>query len=205
MANRIAAAVAAAICCCTLIIVCPGCKKQHKPAVDSITMVERAAVAKAYARKHGMNTDYALFVDYSIPSGTPRLFVWDFRQGRIIARTYVMHGPGKGSSDETPVFSNQVGSMCSSLGKFKVTKSHGYKLKRSFKLKGLEKSNSNAWRRGLMIHRSTWVDRHCRKQYIPLHTPSCQGCITVSSRGMNYLEKLIKKESAPILLWAYTS
>ena len=204
MANRIVVAFAAAICCCSLFFLYPGCKKPREPA-GRLTMVERAAVAKAYARKHGMNTDYALFVDYSIPSGTPRLFVWDYRQGRVVARTYVMHGPGKGSSDRTPVFSNQVGSMCSSLGKFKVTKSHGYKLKRSFRLKGLEKSNSNAWRRGLMIHRSTWVDRHCWRKYIPLHTSSCQGCITVSSRGMDYLEKLIKKESAPILLWAYTS
>ena len=60
-----------------------------------------------------------------------------------------------------------------------------------------------AYKRGLMIHRSTWVDKWCHKKHIPLHGPSCQGCITVSSKGMNYLERLIKSESTPLLLWSY--
>ena len=44
------------------------------------TIEERAEKALAFAHRHGMNEHYALFVDYSIPSGTPRLFVWDFQQ-----------------------------------------------------------------------------------------------------------------------------
>ena len=60
-----------------------------------------------------------------------------------------------------------------------------------------------ASKRGIMIHRSTWVDKWCWKKYIPLHEPSCQGCITVSSKGMSYLEKLIKSVSTPLLLWSY--
>ena len=163
----------------------------------------RATEALDYAKAHKLNTNYVLLVDYSIPSGTPRLFVWDFSRNKIVARTYVMHGVGKGSTAEKPVFSNAVGSECSSLGKFKVTKFHGGKIKRSYRLIGLEATNSNAWRRGIMIHRSTWVDRWCWTEYIPLHEPSCQGCITVSSKGMTYLEKLINNESEPILLWSY--
>lgn len=56
-----------------------------------------------------MNTDYAIFLDYSIPSGTPRLFVWDHSKNRVVARTCVMHGVGGGSTDREPVFSKKMG------------------------------------------------------------------------------------------------
>ena len=184
-------------------VACSNREAVKKPLDGADPMAVRAAEAFDYAKRHKMNGNYVLLVDYSIPSGTPRMFVWSHEKNRVVARTYVMHGIGGGSTAEVPVFSNKVGSECSSLGKFKVTKAHGGKVKRSFRLQGLERSNSNAFRRGIMIHRSTWVDKWCKKDYIPLHKPSCQGCITVSSRGMNYLEKLIKSESKPLLLWSY--
>lgn len=166
---------------------------------------ERAVKALSFAKRHNMNEHYALFVDYSIPSGTPRLFVWDFRQKKIVARTYVMHGSGGGSTDKRPKFSNKLGSECSSLGRFLVTKEHGNNLKRSFRLKGMDKDNQTAYARGLMIHCSYWIDKWCWKKYIPLHRSSCMGCVTVSSRGMNYLWKLVNKEKKPLLLWNYES
>ena len=168
------------------------------------TIEERADKALAFARRHNMNERYALFVDYSIPSGgTPRLFVWDFGRKKIVASTYVMHGPGGGSTDKCPRFSNRPGSECSSLGRFLVTKDHGSSLKRSFRLKGMDIDNQSAYARGLMIHSSYWVDKWCWKKYIPLHRSSSLGCVTVSSRGMNYLWKLINKEEKPLLLWNF--
>lgn len=169
------------------------------------TIEERAEKALAFARRHNMNEHYALFVDYGIPSGTPRLFVWDFRKEKIVASTYVMHGSGGGSTDKRPKFSNEPGSECSSLGRFLVTKEHGYRLKRSFRLKGLDIDNQTAYARGLMIHSSLWVDKWCWKKYIPLHRVSCMGCVTVSSRGMNYLWSLITREKKAILLWNFQS
>lgn len=166
---------------------------------------ERAEKALDFARKHNMNEHYALFVDYSIPSGTPRLFVWDFHKKKIIASSYVMHGPGKGSTDKRPVFSNELGSECSSLGRFLVTKEHGHSLKRSFRLKGLDSDNQTAYARGLMIHSSGWVKNHCWQKYIPLHRSSSMGCVTVSSKGMKYLWKLVNKENKPLLLWNFES
>jgi hypothetical protein len=114
-----------------------------------------------------------------------------------------MHGPGGGSTAERPRFSNKPGSECSSLGRFLVTKEHGYTLKRSFRIKGMDFDNQSAYARGLMIHKSGWVDSHCWMRYIPLHRASCQGCVTVSTRGMNYLWSLINKENKPILLWNF--
>ena len=170
---------------------------------DYETMELRAEAAQRYAQRHRLDEDYCLFIDYGIPSGTPRLFVWSFREQKVVARTYVMHGPGMGSTVEQPVFSNRPGSNCSSLGRFVVTKQHGHKLRRSYRISGLDYSNKTAFDRGLMIHRSTWVDRNCWRQYIPLHAPSCRGCVTVSSPGMTYLERLIEHQPKRLLLWSY--
>ena len=177
---------------------------RHRQSCSTFESIEaRAEEAYKFAKTKGLSLEKAFFVDYSIPSGTPRLFVWDFKEKRIVARTYVMHGSGGGSTAEKPCFSNEVGSGCSSLGRFKVTKSHVYHLKRSFLMVGYDKTNSNALKRGIMIHRSTWVDIKHRKKYIPLHSDSCRGCITVGTRGMKYLEKTIKADPKPILLWSY--
>lgn len=169
------------------------------------TIEERAEKALAFAHRHNMNEHYALFVDYGIPSGTPRLFVWDFHQKKIVASTYVMHGPGGGSTDERPRFSNRPGSECSTLGRFLVTKENGNRNKGGFRIKGVDVDNQTAYARGLMIHGARWVDRHCWKRYIPLNGKCCQGCVTVSSRGMNYLWPLVNKEKKPLLLWSFVS
>jgi hypothetical protein len=170
---------------------------------DYKTIEERAERAIVFIKKHNMNENYMLFVDYSIPSGTPRLFVWDFQRKKIVASTYVMHGPGKGSTDKRPVFSNEPGSECSALGRFLVTKEHGATLKRSFRLKGMDGDNKTAYSRVLMIHGSTFWDGHVWMRYIPLHRASCQGCVTVTSRGMDYICELVNNEKVPLLLWSY--
>ena len=167
------------------------------------TIEKRAEKALAFAKRHNMNEHYALFVDYGKPSGKPRLFVWDYRKGKIVASTYVMHGPGGGSTDKKAKFSNRPGSKCSTLGRFLVTKDHGNRQKRSFRLKGMDIDNQSAYARGIMIHGARWVDRYCWKEYIPLNSKCCQGCVTVSSRGMNYLWSLINHEKKPLLLWNY--
>lgn len=167
------------------------------------TIEERAEKALAFAKRHDMNTRYALFVNYGIPSGTPRLYVWDFHKKKILAQTYVMHGPGGGSTEKKPQFSNRHGSNCSSLGRFLVTKEHGNRLKRSFRLKGMDMDNKSAYSRGLMIHSASWVNSHCWKKYIPLNAVACQGCVTVSTRGMDYLWDLVYREKKPLLLWNY--
>lgn len=117
--------------------------------------------------------------------------------------TYVMHGSGKGSTAEKPVFSNEPGSSCSTLGRFMVTLEHGTKLKRSFRLKGLDIDNQTAYGRGIMLHGAKWVDMFKFKEHIPLNSLACEGCVTVSSVGMSALEKIIKNEDKKILLWSF--
>lgn len=179
------------------------------PAMPDRTQYEaledRAVAALDFVKKKNMCTNYALFVDYGVPSGTPRLYVWDFNKRKIVARTYVMHGPGKGSTAEKPVFSNMPGSNCSSLGRFLVTRHHGRRNKTGYLLRGLDIDNQTAYVRGLMIHKSTYLDGHVWMKYVPLNGSSCSGCVTVTSRGMEYIGKLVEQEKRPILLWNYCS
>ena len=163
----------------------------------------RAEKALRYAGRKGLNENYCLFLDYGIRSGKPRLFVWSFQEKRIVYSGYAMHGSGKGSTAETPVFSNVPGSKCSSVGRFEVTRHRGRRNKTGFRLKGLDPSNRLALERGIMIHSSRWVDLNKWRKYIPVNEKSCQGCVTVSTRDMDYINRLMEKEDGNLLLWAY--
>ena len=164
---------------------------------------QRVVAARKIVGRRGLSQKYCFFLDYSIPSGTPRLFVWDFEEEKIVVSTYAMHGSGGGSTDEKPVFSDRHGSHCSSLGRFAVTHQHGTKNKSGYFLRGLDFSNRTARARGLMIHKSRWVDANCWRRYIPLNSRSCMGCVTISSRGMDYIGRIMKGEQKEILLWSY--
>ena len=170
-----------------------------------LDMELRSEKALRYAHRKGLDEGYCIFVDYNIPSGSPRLFVWSFKKGKVVHSGYVMHGPGKGSTDQVPVFSNTVGSKCSSLGRFEVTRHRGKVNRSGFRLKGLDRSNSNAFRRGIMIHRSKWVDRNRSKEYIPLSEKNCSGCVTVSSKDMDFINDIVGKRKKNLLLWSYCS
>lgn len=165
---------------------------------------ERAEEAYHYAKSHGLSENYCILVDYSIPSGTPRVFIWDFRKHCIAGRTYCMHGDGKGkSTPQKPVFSNKLGSQCSSLGHFAVTKEHGHINKTGFRLKGLDQDNQTAYARALMIHSSLLVDLNCWRKYLPVNSRACQGCVTVSSKGMRFISRIVNSEKKQILMWNY--
>ncbi len=173
-------------------------------AVKSANIAELSDEAEQYAFKHGLSTNYCFFVNYALPSGTPRFFVWDFAEHKVVGTALCMHGSGLANTASTPYFSNKANSNCSSLGRFEVLRNeHGSRLRRSFRLQGMDKENSNAYARGLLIHSSSWVDLHKHKKYIPLHTPSCQGCVTISTTGMRYVERIVKNENKNILLWSF--
>lgn len=169
------------------------------------SLAERAESAEKVARRMGLSERYCLLVDYSIPSGTPRMFVWSFEENRVVASTYVMHGPGMGSTDEKPVFSNKPGSNCSALGRFAVTHEHGNRNKSGYYIRGLDFDNQSARGRALMIHKAKWVDMNCWRTYIPLNGKCCLGCLTISSRGLEYLSRLIDGERKQMLLWSFCS
>ena len=167
------------------------------------TIAAIAVDAEEYARSQGLSQKHCILVDYGLPSGKERVYVWSFEEKKIVLKTHTMHGSGGGSTDETPVFSNQLGSNCSTLGHFAVTRTHGTINPGGYRLKGLDPENRNAWDRALMIHDSFWVDMYCDEPYIPLNEVMCQGCVTVNTEGMREIAKLIDADPQLLLLQSF--
>jgi hypothetical protein len=109
---------------------------------------------KSYCHDNGLNEHYAVVVDFSGPSGKHRFFVCDLNKQQIISSSLCAHGSGKGSTITKPVFSNEVGSNCSSLGHYAIIGRHKMSSTGlpSFRLKGLDPSNSNTMKRVILIH-----------------------------------------------------
>lgn len=171
---------------------------------------ERADALQTYAIQNGCDTCYCFLVDYSLPSGTPRFFIWNFMTDEIEFADFCMHGAGKGNTKCTPIFSNKQGSNCSSLGRFIVKKNKYGKIlgeKRSRGVVGIDSSNSNAQRRGLLIHDSHFLDFQSLipRKCLPLNGASCSGCVTITTKGFKKVKELIDNSPKEILLWTYCS
>lgn len=172
------------------------------------TAKEKAHSLKAYAVQNGYDTCYCFLVDYSLPSGTPRFFIWNFETDEIDFADFCMHGAGKGNTKSSPIFSNELGSNCSSLGRFAVRKKQYGKVlgeKRSRAIVGLDPTNSKALRRGLLIHDSYFIDYQSLipRTYLPLNGASCSGCVTITSKGFRKAKEIIDGSSRGILMWNY--
>lgn len=108
------------------------------------------------------NKDEIIIIDFSKNSDEERFFFIDLKNAKIKSKTYVAHGKNSGA-ERALSFSNQPNSYKSSIGFF-LTRSHykgryGY----SIRLKGLDDEfNSNAVRRGIVIHGS----KESEKSYI---------------------------------------
>jgi len=103
-------------------------------------------------------------IDYSLPSTTPRLWVFDVPSGRMLFHELVAHGKNTGDNMASS-FSDAMNSRQSSLGLF-VTRdtyigSNGY----SLRMDGLEPGfNSHAFDRAIVMHGAPYVDAVRAKQ-----------------------------------------
>ena len=162
---------------------------------------------KDYCHKNGLSENYAIVVDFSNPSGRHRFFVCDLKKHEIISSSICAHGSGKGSTMTKPVFSNEVGSNCSSLGHYAIAGRHKMSSTGlpSFRLKGLDPSNSNAMKRGILIHSAKLVS-YCRLGiypfYLPLDKRISSGCFAIDIDMMDFVGDLVDNEKKPILLYA---
>lgn len=187
----------------------PVCSKKrgmsyYKVATTTPHYKNKSAL-RSYCQSNGFNTNYCMLVDYSIPSGKPRFFIYDFNKKRIVYRCRCAHGRGGGSTARKAVFSNSYNSKCSSLGKFVVTGIGSAHFKNCFRLQGLDKSNSNAEKRGILIHAGWDVTHHKFLRWMFL-SRSCEGCLTITKGGLMKIHELYRKETnKKILVYSYLS
>jgi hypothetical protein len=102
-------------------------------------------------------------IDYSLPSTTPRLWVFDLHSGRLLFNELVAHGRNSGDNMATK-FSDVVDSRESSLGLFRTAGTYvghnGY----SLRLDGLEPGfNGHARERAIVMHGAAYVDANVAK------------------------------------------
>lgn len=159
-------------------------------------------------RQHNADTRYLILVDYSIPSNDYRLFIWDTEQDKIIEKFWCAHGFGGGSTPERPVFSNTLGSNCSSLGWFLIERGIGVSSHWGYQyhaVDGLEASNSNARRRQILIHPWGNVTRDYEAKISqPMNLDGrCAGCFTTTDEGFKTIDKYIKSRQKRMLLFAF--
>ncbi len=142
------------------------------------------------------NKNYVTFVDFSLDSETPRMYLIDMRDGSQ-EKFLVAHGRGSDPkhTGRARLFSNKVNSYMSSLGIYDTEKEpyhgqHGI----SLRLRGLEKTNSAALDRGILIHSAEYVSPSIQ----PLGRT--QGCFAVEP---SHIRDVISKLSGGSLLMAW--
>lgn len=126
-------------------------KSQASNIDSNVLRLSLVAYLKAHNRGIG-NKDILTIIDYSKPSTQQRLWSVNLRTGRVLFNTWVSHGRNSGTIHATS-FSNQPGSLKSSIGLFLTERpyigNNGY----SLRLTGLERGiNDNAYRRNIVVH-----------------------------------------------------
>lgn len=122
-------------------------------------VLQRAISAMECALEDGAKASKRLAViDFSLPSSTQRLWIFDLQSKQLVLKELVAHGKNSGNNHATS-FSNVEGSHQSSLGLFRTAESyfgkHGY----SLRMDGLEEGvNDRARERAIVIHGADYVD-----------------------------------------------
>jgi hypothetical protein len=160
----------------------------------------RSLQAKSFALQNGYSTNYCFFIDMSIHSGRKRFFVYDLDKNVVILSGLVAHGSCKEGFLTDAKFSNVPGCGCSSLGKYKIGEKYRGQYGISYKLYGLDNTNSNAYRRAVVLHGLSSIPN---EEIYPNVVCNSFGCPMVSPAFFERLAFLIDNSKKPIVLWIY--
>ena len=176
---------------------------------------EKRLVKKDYSKTHhealvfckanNFNEKYYFLLDLSLPSGKNRFFVYDFTGKKVTDKNLVTHGSCDKFDDnpdkwEKAKFSNTTNSHCSMKGKYRKGKRDysGWGIHVKYWLHGLEKTNSNAMNRVVVLH--SW-DAVSNEEIYPQVLPLSWGCPAVSDDFMRILDGKLQQSKSSVLLW----
>lgn len=169
---------------------------------DSLVLAQKIKAASKKANAEQYNTHYAILADLGVHSGSKRLYLIDLLKQKIIKTGLVTHGS---STSYLPngkrQYSNTNGSLCSALGMYKIGGHYQGQFGLAYKLYGLNKENSNAYARAIVLHSHSCVPN------VETADPICQswGCPTVSPAFLQLLSGYIDDSQKPILLYLFDS
>ena len=174
---------------------------KHRDTYEIIQgLKQKATLAKGFVNEHGYNETYCFLLDMRLPSGKSRFFVYNLIKDSVEITGLVTHGSGSDNVVEDLVFSNIKNSNCTSLGKYKIGNSYTGSFGLAYKLYGLDKTNSNAFDRFVVLHSHTCVPND---EVSPLPICVSLGCPTVSPPFLTRLKKYLDESQQPVLLWIY--
>ncbi len=102
------------------------------------------------------NTNYLTVIDFSKPSNEKRLFIIRTNDFSVVHQTYCAHGKNTGELYARS-FSNTEGSYQSSPGFYITENSYKGKYDHAMRLEGIEKCNSNAKKRAIVMHGANYA------------------------------------------------
>jgi hypothetical protein len=172
----------------------------NNPEAVSFRLKSRANQLKIYAQEKGCCVNYCFLVDMSIHSGKNRFFVYDLVNNSIVLSGLVAHGCCNESFLAEAKFSNAPSCGCSSIGKYKVGAVYYGQYGKSYRLYGLEPTNSNAFKRAVVLHGFSCVPD---KEIFPKPVCNSLGCAMVSKNFFIKLSAIIDQSKKPVLLWMY--
>lgn len=97
------------------------------------------------------NKKYVVVIDYSKPIDSERLYVVDMKTSTIVLKSIVSHARNSGI-EYAVNYSNEVGTLKSSLGCYKTSTTYYGDFGYSLIIKGLDRENSNAEKRHIIFH-----------------------------------------------------
>ncbi|WP_052353921.1 murein L,D-transpeptidase catalytic domain family protein [Flectobacillus major] len=170
--------------------------KDDSPATPAYLLAKAKEAIQQYDKVN--NRRIACIVDFSKPSFEKRLWIVDLVSGICLLNTWVAHGKGSGRSALAESFSNDEGSLCSSLGIFIPTEQFHGKHGLSLRLLGLNKGlNDKATQRGIIFHAADYVSEKNAIQY--KRQGNSFGCFAVTPAMIGQVVSLIKPKDAFIL------
>ena len=156
----------------------------------------KVAELKKYDKQGTFNKQYCFLIDMSIHSGRNRFFIYNLLKDSVVASGLVTHGRGTAAKNNQLQFSNTVSSNCTSLGRYRVGKPYMGKFGLAYKLHGLDKTNSRAFERFVVLHAHDCVPN---SEVFPLPICESLGCPTVSPAFLTILKKYISVQPNPSL------
>ena len=190
-----------------------GIAKKHRHLKDPVevknenrqkTLSEKRALHIAdslshWLKKNGYSSNLIFLADMGLPMNINRFYIVNADSHIVKQRFLVAHGSGKGSSNDSAVFSNKPGSLCTAPGKYKIGKELFGEYGKGYWLDGLDATNNNARKRLIVFHyylMQTSVENSNHHYF-------SSGCPMLAKTSFDVCDSLIQKESKPVLMYIY--
>ena len=144
--------------------------------------------------------EVAVLIDLAVSSRRVRLRVVNLAQGSVLMECLVASGRGRSLKTRLwPQTGDVPDSWLTPVGRCKVAERYEGSFGVSYRLDGLDSTNSNVRSRAIVLHPSEEVPE-CNYSLLPLWCS--RGCVVVSPQSMRKLDEILSAHK-DVLLWIY--